>query len=123
GRCRARPAPSSGLLRPAAGAEARAGEERNSALRTADGPRGAARGRSREQLVEVVQPLLDPDDLGRLLVDEVLAEAVLPVHLENKAAEIADPLLAQTQERATLAPQLSRRRQRPPPRSRRPRVV
>src|SRR5207253_6101581 len=73
----------------------------------------------REQLVEVVQPLLDADDLGRLLVDEVLAEPILAVHLQDEPAEVADPLLAQPHERAPLAAQLARRRQRSPARGRR----
>ena len=38
---------------------------------------------------------------------EILAEAVAPVHLEREPAEVAEPLLAQPQERAALAAQLA----------------
>lgn len=55
--------------------------------------RPAASRRGGEKLVDLEQAFLDPDDLGRLLVHEVLAKAILPVHLEHEAAEIADTLL------------------------------
>ena len=60
----------------------------------------AAAGRSRgEEPVDLADALLERDDLGRLLVEDVLAEVVLPVHLEDEAAEVADALLAVAEQR------------------------
>ena len=47
--------------------------------------------------------LLERDELRGLLVDDVLAELVLPVHLEHEPAEVVDSLLAVAQEGAPLA--------------------
>ena len=66
--------------------------------------------RGAEEHVELVDPRLEPDQLGAALEQQVLAEAVAPVHLEREAAQVAELLLAQPQEGAALAPQLARRR-------------
>jgi hypothetical protein len=51
-----------------------------------------------------VDAILDPHRLGAMLHDQVLSELIVPVHLEHKAAEVADAALALTQERSALAP-------------------
>ena len=56
-----------------------------------------------------MEPLLDLGDVGALLVEQMLPEAVLPVHLEDEAAKVADAFLAQPQKRAALAAQVARR--------------
>ena len=64
--------------------------------------------RGAEQDVELVDARFEPDQLGAALEQQVLAEAVAPVHLEREPAEVAQLLLAQPQERAALAPELAR---------------
>ena len=82
--------------------------------------RGAAsRRRQREQLVDLEQTILDRDDLGGLLVDEVLAEPVLAVHLEHEPSEVPDALLAVAEEHSPLAAERARGRKRAAPRTRR----
>jgi hypothetical protein len=62
----------------------------------------------------------EPDQLGAPLQQQVLAEAVAPVHLEREAAEIAQLLLAEPEERTPFAPQVAGGRRRSPARRRRP---
>src|SRR5215208_5139149 len=85
-------------------AEAGAPEQRRPAL-TAGGRRAARL----EQRVDLGQTLVDCRDLRALVVEQVLTEAVLPVHLQDESAEVADPFVAQTLERSALAPQLPNR--------------
>jgi hypothetical protein len=57
----------------------------------------AARGRGPpgiEQQLDLEQTLLDLGHLGAALEEQVLAEAVLPVHLHHQPAEVAEPALA-----------------------------
>jgi hypothetical protein len=61
-----------------------------------------------------VDARFEPDQLGAALQQQVFPEAVAPVHLQREPAEIAQLLLAEAEERATLAPELGRRRGRPP---------
>ena len=68
-----------------------------------------------EQRVELVDARLEPDQVGAALEQQVLAEAVAPVHLEREPAEIAQLLLTQAQERAPLAPELAGGRGGPSP--------
>ena len=64
-----------------------------------------------------MDPRLEPDQLGAALEKQVLTETVAPVHLEREPAEIAQLLLPEPQERATLAAQLACGRGVPPPRA------
>ena len=66
-----------------------------------------------------MEAVLEADQVGRLLVDEVLAELVAADHLEHDAAEVADPLLAQAKQCPPLTAQLARGRERPAGRRRR----
>jgi len=68
---------------------------------TAESTCRARRPRAQEA-VDLTNPLLQRDDLGGLLVDDVLSETVLPVHLEHEPSEVAYPLLVMPQERAPL---------------------
>jgi hypothetical protein len=76
------------------------------------GTDAAARHRRGEQRVELREPLLEADELRAPVDEEILAELVPPVHLEDEAAEVAQPALAELQERAPLAAELSCGRQR-----------
>ena len=62
-----------------------------------------ARLRGAEEDVELVDARLEPDQLGAALEQQVLAEAVAPVHLQREPAQVAELLLAQAQERAAVA--------------------
>ena len=64
-----------------------------------------------EHLVELVQPGVQAEQLVAALGEEVLAEAVLPVHLEHQPAEIAQPLVARALDGAPFAADHARRRQ------------
>src|SRR5205085_6447789 len=102
----------------AVGAEVRAPEDRCAALAARSAPGNAPRGGCVEESVELEQPLLERGEIGAPLVDEVVPEALLPVHLEHEPAEVADPLLAQAQERAPLAAELGGGRRWSPRRGR-----
>lgn len=66
--------------------------------------RGAARGnRDGEERVELLQPLVECDQLVAPLDEQVLPELVPAVHLQHQAAEIAEPVLPDAQERSSLA--------------------
>ncbi|HEX7310470.1 MAG TPA: hypothetical protein VF232_04765 [Gaiellaceae bacterium] len=58
----------------------------------------AATGPRREQPVDLANALFERDDLAGLLVHDVLAKLILPIHLEHQPAEVADALLSVTQE-------------------------
>jgi len=62
-----------------------------------------------------VDARFEADQLGAALEQQVLSEAVAAVHLQGEPAEVAQFLLTEAQERATLAPELARRRGRSPP--------
>ena len=87
---------------PAAGAEA--GERRDLRAALAAAERRLARGRP-QHLVELDEPPVELDQLETALADELLVEAVVPEHLEDQAAEVADRLLAQVEQRTPLAAQ------------------
>ena len=55
-----------------------------------------------------MDPRLERDQVGAALDQQILAEAVAPVHLERQAAEVAEPVLAHAHERAALATELAR---------------
>jgi hypothetical protein len=79
--------------------------------------RNAPTGRRRgKELVDLEQPLFDRDDLGRLLVHQILPKAILAVHLQHQTAEVADVLLAKPQQVAALAAQEPCRWEGTPPR-------
>src|SRR5438067_533496 len=88
------PALGAGDDRPLAGgpaavrAEVRSPWQRRTALAA---PRRDAPARGGEHLVELVEPRVDPEQLVAAFGEQVLAEAVTPVHLEHQAAEIAEP--------------------------------
>ena len=69
-----------------------------------------------QELVNFAQALFEPDDLGRLFVDQVLPEAVLAVHLEDEAADVADLLLTEAEQGPALAAEVPCERERPPAR-------
>ena len=83
---------------PAVAAEVGAPGKRGTAL----APRAAAASR-RQQGVELLEALLERDEVGAALGYELDAKPVPPEHLEDEAAEVADPLLALAQERSLLA--------------------
>ena len=89
---------------PAARAEARADQERRAA--GADRALPPAQARPADERVDLGDARLDRDELGTALHDRRLVELVAAVHLEREAAEVAQPLLAEHEERAALAPQL-----------------
>jgi hypothetical protein len=62
-----------------------------------------------EQLVELGNPTVELEQLRAALVHEVLAKAILPVHLEHQPAQVANPLLAVAEQPAPLPPELSGR--------------
>jgi hypothetical protein len=62
-----------------------------------------------------VDACFETDQLGAALEQQVLPEAIAAVHLQREAAEVAQLLLPQAQERAALAPELTRRRRGPTP--------
>jgi pimeloyl-ACP methyl ester carboxylesterase len=70
---------------------------------------GGGRPAGVEQHVELAQTLFDAGDLGAKLVQEALAEAVLPVHLEHDAAEVADPRFTLLQQDSPFAAELAGR--------------
>jgi len=69
--------------------------------RTARTPRGrrGAPGRDGccEKRVELLEPLVQRKQLVAPLDQEVLSKLVAPEHLENQPAEVAEPVLADTQ--------------------------
>jgi hypothetical protein len=64
-----------------------------------------------------VDPRFEADQLCAALEQQILAEAVTPVHLQREPAQVAELLLAQPEERAAFAPQLAGRWRRTPPRA------
>ena len=86
-----------------------ANRERRPAL--AAGERDTALGRP-EQRLQLAEPLVDPGQLGAALLDQVLTKVVAAVHLHHQPAEVAQPLLADALERAPLAADHTRRRER-----------
>ena len=91
----------------ALGAELRAPEDRRSALAAGGGADAAARHGGGEQGVELGEPLLEADELRAAVDEQVLAELVAAVHLEDEAAEVAEARLAELEEGAALAAELS----------------
>ena len=89
----------------AARAEARADQERRAA--GADRPLSAPEAGAADERVDLRDAGLDRDELGAALDDEPFVELVAAVHLERQPAEVAEPLLAQEEERSALAPQLA----------------
>ena len=61
-----------------------------------------------DERVDLRDARLDRDELGAALDDERLVELVAAVHLEREAAEVAQPVLAEQEQRAALAPQVAR---------------
>lgn len=72
----------------------------------------STRGGEREELIDLEQAILGRDDVRRLLVDEILAEPILAIHLEHEPAEVSDPVFAVAEEQASLAAERAGRRQR-----------
>jgi hypothetical protein len=70
-----------------------------------------------EEEVELGNALVQLEQLLAAVANEILAEVVAAEHLQEKAAEVAEPLLADTGERTTLAPQDARRRKGAPGRA------
>ena len=60
-----------------------------------------------EQRIDLLDASLDGDELGAALDDEAGVEAVAFVHLERKTSEVAEPFLANLEERLSLALQLA----------------
>src|SRR6188508_1216171 len=105
--CSSRRAGSAGGDRAAArSAEARAPEQRRAAVAARGAGRGGGGANGAEQDVELVDARLEADQLGAALEQQVLTEAVAPVHLQRQPAEVAQLLLTETQERLALAPEL-----------------
>jgi hypothetical protein len=70
--------------------------------------------RGRQKDVELSEPVIESDELCAAVDEQVLAELVPPVHLEHQAAKVAEPLLAQSQQRASVSAELARWGQRAP---------
>ena len=103
------PSSSSSSARPQLGQKRAPIEERRAARADrALAPCGARR--PARMRVDLGDTRLDRDELGAALDDERLVEVVAPVHLEREAAEVAEAVLAQHEERATLATELARGR-------------
>ncbi|HEV3468154.1 MAG TPA: hypothetical protein VG148_02460, partial [Pyrinomonadaceae bacterium] len=66
-----------------------------------------------EQRVELVDAGFEVEQFRTLLGDEIFAEAVLPVHLEEQTAEVADSRFPRTHQGAPLAPEDAARRRSP----------
>jgi hypothetical protein len=66
--------------------------------------------RGEEEGVELVEPLLDPEDVGRPLDEQVGAEAVAANHLDREASDVANLDLAPAGQGSSLAPHELRRR-------------
>src|SRR5207247_9010313 len=92
----------------AVGAEVRPAQHRRTAGAAGDTAVGV------QQVVDLDEPGVDADELGAALGEEVLAEASPPVQLDEEAAEVAQLLLADLQQRALFATELPGVR---PPRS------
>ena len=58
-----------------------------------------------EELVDLGQPCVDPDDRRRTLGEQVVAEAAAAIHLDQQATEVRDDVCARLDERAPLAAQ------------------
>src|SRR5262249_29610 len=84
---------------PALGGEVGAPRQRGAALATADGPPVPDGG---EHLVELPEAGVEPEQLVAALRQQVLAEAVAAIHLQDQAAEVAEPLLAHLDDVAAL---------------------
>ena len=67
-----------------------------------------------EQRVDCRQLVVDLEQFLAALAHQVLAEMVPTEHLEQQSAEIAQPFLAELEQRAPLAAQHARRRDRAP---------
>jgi hypothetical protein len=61
----------------------------------------------RKERVELLQAFVERNELVAALDEEILAELVAAEHLQHQAAEIAEALLADTQERAALSAELA----------------
>ena len=94
----------------AARAEARADQDRRAA--GADRALSAPETGAADERVDLRDAGLDRDELRAPLDDEPFVEVVAAVHLEREAAEVAEPLLAQEEQRSALAPQLAGGRRR-----------
>jgi hypothetical protein len=104
---------SSGRGPAAIGAEVGAPDERGAAGaagRRSGSPDGD---RSREQCVQLLQPLVERDQLVAPLDEQILAELVAPEHLQHQPAEVAQALLANPEQGATLPSKLTWMGQRP----------
>jgi hypothetical protein len=84
-----------------------AGEKRRAA-RAAN--RGNAALRVLEQPFELEETCIQLEQLGAPVSEEILPEAIAPVHLQHEAAEVAELLLSSAEERAALAPEDAGRR-------------
>ena len=80
-------------------------------------PAGADRGAAApepactlKQSVDLARPRLDGDELCAALDDERLVEVVAAVHLEREAAELAQSVFAEQEQRTALAAKVTRRR-------------
>jgi hypothetical protein len=58
--------------------------------------------RSRQQRVELLEPLVDGNEVGAALGYQLHAEPVASEHLEDESAEIANALFSLAQQRALL---------------------
>ena len=106
----------SGVPRVARATERAAARSAVSARRAGSGrrrcrPRRRRRARTRaravEQRVDLLDAGLDCDELGAALDDEPRIETVALVHLEREPAEVAQPLLANLEQRLPLALELA----------------
>ena len=98
----------SGGSRPAAiRAEVRTPDERRPAGTASRWRRPPNRDGSRQQCVQLLQPLVESDQLVATLDQQVLTELVAAEHLEHQPAEIPQPLLAHSEQRPTLSPELA----------------
>ena len=63
--------------------------------------------RAADEGIDLRDPGLDGNELGAPLDDEPFVELVAAVHLEREAAKVAQPLLTEEEERASLASELA----------------
>jgi hypothetical protein len=60
-----------------------------------------------EELLDLRKARVDPDDLRCALGEQVVAKPTAAIHLDEKAADLAQGSLARLQERTALAPKQS----------------
>jgi hypothetical protein len=60
-----------------------------------------------QELLDLREACVDPDDLRSALGEQVVAKPSAPVHLDEEAADLAEGGLAGLQERTALAPKQS----------------